>query len=374
MLLCGSCGPGSADRSLTPPAPVRVAVSSETDRAALESRSATSTVAHLQELLYDPIRGLEIVRRHHHQVVISVAGAGLPPSEVAQRLGGPDILGARAEGDHVVIELSSVGAAERFDLGLVGLEGGTYQLGPVGLVLIPREGSDSAPLQLVPNPLERHWRLLNGDHVDVVPQLREAGAGRLASVASVVTVELPTTNLLALVVGANLSSAVGTRVVASLNLEAIAQAACGSECRAELPIPATGSAELPVDPDRPLELIYLDAAEAEALAARLISHQLGEAGIEVRLIPTDLGTFGRRTVASGEFDLALWPMPTDPERFRQRLKYSKISEDQLASSIIPLFELRFYAAYDTSICGVEPDSATSWDWLAGAYRCEDPSL
>jgi hypothetical protein len=346
-------------------------VSPETDRAALESRSATSSVAHLQELLYDPMPEFEVIERVDRRVVISVGTHSLA-SDVARRLGGPDIVGARVEGDQVVVELASSGAAERFDLEQVGLEGGSHQLGPVALMLIPREGT-IAPLQLVPNPIERHWRLLNGGHVDIVPKLHQAEAERLAGLSSIEAVRLPTTDFLALVVGSNLSPAARAHVASSVDVGAISSGACGSDCTADLPVDGMAEAQAPTAPERPLELIYLDGTDAEAIAARLISHQLREAGIELRIVPVELERLTAYS-ASGKFDLALLPMPTNPEHFRLRLKYSKISEDQLASSIIPLFENRFYAAYDTSICGVEPDSATSWDWLAGAYRCEDPSL
>ena len=264
------------------------------------------------------------------------------------------------------LEAGSLQGVGRHIIELVDDSSGSHELAASGLVLNPLSGRSEVAIEFVPAPLERHWRLLNGGHVDVVPQIRQHEIERLSRLSTIETMELPPSNFVALYAK---ERSAGSQLSRLLDVESIVAAVCGEDCRARYPIEPAPATEPEDELPESLELIYLEGADAEALGARVIAHQLLDHGIDVDIEPLEFDEFNRRGL-TGDFDLMLTLAPTSPEAFPRLLELMGIPEDQVASRLIPLWNLKLYAAYDTSICNVEPDSVTSWSWLAKVRPCE----
>jgi hypothetical protein len=144
-----------------------------------------------------------------------------------------------------------------------------------------------------------------------------------------------------------------------------------------------------VDLPDDLTILALDGTKDEALAAKVVAHQLWETHqlrLVVELLPVhDLS----RSLFRGEYQILVLPVPSDPQQLFESFagildEGSDRLEEAVAHSdwqsarnalveeavLIPLWNQRNYAAVDKSICGAQPDSATSWLWLGNLLLCE----
>ena len=234
-----------------------------------------------------------------------------------------------------------------------------------------QRGTTGVTLDLIQAPPERHWRLINGGHVDVAPELREEVVERLRNVPTVRLITYSGDASFVLLIG-QLEPRVRAAIIANLDGPAVAAKLCG-DCAATMPIehdPLTLQPKMPVDK---LTLIYMSGARTEADAAELVAHQLLQAEVDVSVNPVSIETLNA-SLLGGTFELALAPVPSDPGRFKNRLAHLGYSLEDANSRVVPLWNAQFFAAVDTAICGANPTTPTTWAWLADLYRCEDDEL
>lgn len=330
----------------------------------LESRSIPGPTSYIVDLMLDPIPEARIQERTGRSVSISGVSASL--TSFADRLRAPGLASTSVDAAAVVAVFESTELASKFELDEAGLVGGSHELGS-GLRLEPREPG-SKPLELVPAPRNRHWRLLNGGHVDVVPRIQPDEAARLEDVSSVVVVESPPTVFIALLFGARLNAGQRSAVRAVLDTGSIADAVCDSDCASDLP-PRVEVLDNPGSLPQEIELFYQLAGTEGATGVRVIAHQLLEQGVRVTAKPTNVADLLER-FRTRDFDLALIPAPTSSERFEGFLNFFNIEPEDVGRELIPLWRVRQFTAYDASVCGAKPTSASSSAWLSKVYRCE----
>ncbi len=243
------------------------------------------------------------------------------------------------------------------------------------------------------------WRRLLGRDVDLIPVMDARHREQFEGMETIRVRDLPAAGYESLVFNTRrpyVSDArVRARLAGLLNTEAIARVACGTAaCRASSwakpapPDPATGS-----EPALPstLNLAVLDTDSTLVLAADLIRYQLQGEGIEVEIDELPLDSLLSPSLTY--YDGWLVPLPATPSDAIKALSgYGVLPDDEemvsatrgiddspdaaaqaLAEQIpaLPLYETRYFAAIDARFCGESPERATSWEWLADLYLCED---
>ena len=264
-------------------------------------------------------------------------------------------------------------------------------------------------LQIVQVDQAQQWRQLTGRALHVVPNTASLYRKRFAGLDTVRLLDLPVTREITLLFNVRdpvLSRPMRRKLAELLDLRAIASVACGdADCASEwlvsaspapTPTPVTATSRALQLPPK-LSIIVLASDESMNRAAQVIRHQLRPFGVEITIEKLELPQVLKRG-STGDFQLLLSPMPppsnaTFLKRFSSAPKqiaynwsgYNVPSYDAALATargaaaramlrrdlpVIPLFQMREFAAVDTAFCGGRPQSPTSWKWLAELYPCD----
>jgi hypothetical protein len=187
-----------------------------------------------------------------------------------------------------------------------------------------------------------------------------------------------------------LSHSVRRTIASAVDSDALAEVVCGTnECAADSPssFDAADTDQIPEHFPQEIELLAVDGSNDEAMAAKVVAHQLWEAHrIRVTVNLLGLEDMSQRLLAR-DYQLLLTPVPADARQlirlFDKIIDFNhqspgapadaEVAVQELADQaiLLPLWDLILYAGSDRRVCGVTPDSATSWLWLADLHFCED---
>jgi len=405
LIFCAVCCHGGSADQATHEVTLRVAASHGLSEFAPNENPSGSTAAAI-DLVWAPI--------HTHVLPPTVEGStvtlrrrpGSPYTckELADALAFPGIRNVTVgDGDEMVVEFENVARARAF------ADVGTFALGPYELAsqtdgmvrLRSREPRPIGAIDIVEVPLGDQWRRLLGHQIDVIPVAAAAYRGAFAGMRSIRVVDLPAQNTFGLAFNMErpeLSEVCARRAIArALDHEAIATVACGSaECAVDAPAEGAMAADSCQAP-RDLVLILMVGDSTGLVAGRTIRHQLRKVGISTSIEQVPLGELAER-LRAGSFDLAFLPLSSERERSLYRFSRAGMAEglnvshynnpafdEALADGdldraeavlrrdipVIPLYEMRTFAAIDARFCGGKPTSTRSWLWLADLRPCAE---
>jgi hypothetical protein len=398
-VFCISCDGDSAEPTLSDSRTIRIAVADVYGVESIVPRhDAAGSPAHLFELLFQPAsEHLALVGREGPTVELERLDVSpYSGEELAAALRYQGLRRTEVDGERVLVHFDSGSSAAQFSVETAGIASGPYRAREVGgrVRLEPRTAeAGGTTLELVSADRNDHWRLLSGRHVDVAPRIRARHASFLNGVPSLDLTAYPVRAQVAMLLNPRspvLASSSTRKLIAStIDASALSRVVCG-DCAVDYETSAPfQSVEFP----RELELLVLAGSKDEALAAKVVAHQIWEAHkSRVVINHFDVDEMSRRLLSS-RYQLLFMPIASDPERmFEKVLRVIEHSAEDFDTAVargdwdaalqelideavlVPLWNQRTYAAVDSSICGAKPDSAISWLWLADLYPCDEGAL
>lgn len=396
-----SCGGGSAEPSAEPTT-LRVAAASGLSEFEPTMNASGATAAAL-DLVWMSARDVST------DAVLDGSRINMRPSgkydaeTLAGALSFPGLVATRVEADGTLTAEFETGAIAR-----AFLDAGGFDLGPFEVesqdesrvLLRSRGGTALARIALVHVPLGDQWRRLLGHQIDVIPATSSIYEERFAGLRSVRVAHYPLLNHTALVFNTHsevFAEAAARRAMARrLDRGAIAAVACGKASCAVTSWSPTGPSAVAI-PAHQISVHVVAGRTDMVLAARVLRHQLGAQGIDVRVAPVSIDRLARE-LYEGRWEMAVLPMPADQARLSYRFSargaeegvnvcgYSSPEFEAAfargeASSMqailardvpyVPLYEMREIAAIDARFCGGELKDRTSWLWLADLHPCAE---
>lgn len=267
---------------------------------------------------------------------------------------------------------------------------------PIGAIEFrANPGRAAADIHVQSMPLNQAWRQLFAGQIDVVPNMSWLYRERFRGIASVRLLDIPVT--------ANMHLCFNTRrsqwadvhlrreVARVIEPDAVAKLACGEpSCRVpdwEIPAP-----EAPTEIPPHITILALDMHSSAVIAARAISYRLRRHyGIEVDVHVVDIAELAARAEGT-EHDMTIVPMGllgVSNNLTRPLASHAGYAPDDFTKAaaiddtaamrtilkrdapLVPLFQIRTFAAVDGAYCGGAPERSTSWAWLADLYPCDD---
>ena len=422
LSLVSACSGSCSSADSQPAVLVRISAN-----AGLESLRPRQTVggsaAAALDLIYD-LPGEVVASAQQHGAVVELnLRPGYSAEQLAKSLDFDQLVGARAIGDHSIeVELADEATAALYASQRVGnFPIGPFRLdqeGPGWARLVARRPGPIDTLELRALSAGDEWRRIMARDIDVVPLAASLYRDQFVDLGSVRAIDLPATSDVVLYFRASdpvLGSLALRRELAhGIRRRPLAKLACGSEdCAA--PAPPGGARTSLIDrdanPSWPATLGLLVARDDVGFerAAQVLAHQLGQLGIEV--IAETLGTSELvRRVQSGDYQMALGPLTRSPDRYLFFASFSGqsggqsgdqsggqsgitgyadadydaavASADWLTAQAIldrdvpmtPLYQLRYFAVVDGSLCGDVEPSPNSWRWIADLAPCPPARL
>ncbi len=394
FLASAACNPAVGESG---PATLRVGAAFGLTEFALGPTIGGSTAAAL-DLVYDPLdQHVEVVEQDGTEVVLRrLPSSPHGAATLAAALEFEGLVSARARGEEIVCQLASPGLvgsfveAAGFDLGPLALE----EQSPGRILLSAREPIGLDAIEILETDGGDEWRRLLGHELDVIPATSSLYRGQFDGMASVRLVDIPSSGASGLFFAnsdpALADAAVRRAITRVIDPEAVARIACGDPgCAIRWWSPEAGPE--PVALPAHLSLMTLDTS-GEVRTARVVAHQLRAAGIDVEVESVSIEKMRQRAY-SGDYQLGLmvlgFPLEDalgvfdrcaavtgyrNPEldralADRDRDRALRILGRDLP--ILPLFEIRGFAAVDRAFCGGQPETAHSWRWMAELHPCAE---
>lgn len=360
---------------------------------------ASGATGYALDLQYvPPVRLAEVVSvEGRHVVIHERTGIAYSTATLAQtlRCKGGQTVTRRA--DELTVLVSSDEIASRFtrmcgfDLGPFQLESQDVDNGV--LTLRARKRGPIDEIQIVAVPPEDEWRRLLGRDIDVIPLASGIDRSEFDGLSSVRTITLPQRSVVTVVFDMRWkplqAEPVRRAIMQSVDRQAVARLVCPSGCDEPGSEPddvvATVAEDLSLPPT--LELMLPDVEPYRTVAA-YIQYTLARRGVDVSLRPLPPGELlkaleppfqmvlmpGRQADGmisrlrnfnfghwqSADFEAAMDAGDLDAAR--------KVVARELPGFVVGHFQV--FAAVDARLCGGEPKSAMSWDWLAELHPCE----
>ncbi len=299
--------------------------------------------------------------------------------------------------DELTILLSSDELARRFAK-TCGFDVGPFELASQDLdngviTLRARNPGPIDEIQIVAVPPEEEWRRLMARDIDVIPVASGTDRAAFEGLSSVRTISLPSALMLTIVfdLRAKLfeSKPVRRAIMHAVDRQAIARLVCPRGCD-ELDSSRDGeTAAVADDVTLPpaLELLLPDVEPCHTVAAH-IQYTLARRGVDVTLktvkpeqVEAALGRPFQLALLPGRIGdaQASWYRVGNFGHWQSTDFDAAMDAGDLGaarkviSRELPGFDVvavGSFAAVDARLCGGQPKSASSWDWLADLHPCE----
>lgn len=265
-----------------------------------------------------------------------------------------------------------------------------------GRIRLVRRGDSAIDvIELVESSRSDEWRKLVAHELDVVPWAASVYRAEFGGMASIRILDIPPNDTAAIYFNVRAPTLADPRVrrhlAALIRRPALARLACGDASCASPDVEATSDAPLPPR----LSVIVPKDFTTLLTAAKILRHQLFQAGVELDIEPISVEEYVDRT-PRGDYLLALGPLTVADHRFGFFLSPSHpkafamtgfasaeydgaVDRGDLVTAqavldrelpVTRLFELRSFAAVDAGFCGDVTPTSSSWLWLKELYPCE----